>query len=222
MNGKENFYYVFYNGQKTKAMRWSELLLQKFPSYALIWTKGMSGWKPLDQYMREGRSAIDRSKVERYEHFVSAVPVITLFQRIFAAFLDLLMLLTLLYIFRVLFLLVYIPDNASAAFTFLFRLDLQSYLIVLLVIFYFLSGWVYFALFESSRMKATPGKILVQLQVISVTHTHITLAQATIRYWSKILSIIPLFLGFIMILWNPRRQSLHDIFSCSYVVNNNM
>lgn len=220
MKGKENFYYVFSNGQRSKAMRWSELKSKRFPSYALVWTKGMNEWKQLDQFMSKRQSARTPGKIERDEYFVSRVLVLLMFQRMIAALLDLLLLLTILYLFRVLFIFVYTPENSISPFTFLFRFDLQSNLTALVIIFYLLSGWVYFALFESSSIKATPGKLFLQLQVNSATHMQITLAQATIRYWCKFLSFLPFLLGFIMILWNPQKQSLHDFFSDTYVIKN--
>ena len=215
---QEVLYYVFSNGQRSKSMIWSELRSQSFPPYALVWTSGMSGWKQLGQYIGNRRPAMSLRKKEVNESSVSRGLVVSLLQRMAAAMLDLMILLTMLYVFRVLFLMLYAPGSAEASITFLFRLKLQPPLIVLVTTFYLLAAWAYFVLFESSRLKATPGKLLFRLQVVSASCERVSLAQVTIRYWSKLLSILTLLLGFFMILWNPQRQSLHDMFSDTYVI----
>ena len=215
---QEGLYYVFNNGQRSKSMRWSKLQSQSFPPYALVWTRGMSGWKQLGQYIGNRRPPKSRSNIEVYESYGSRTLLISLLHRMVAALLDLLLLLIMLYLFRVLFLLAYASANSDAAFAFLFRFELPSVLKGLIAIFYLLAAWTYFALFESSRLKATPGKLLFRLQVVSASCERVSLAQVTIRYWSKLLSILTLLLGFFMILWNPQRQSLHDMFSDTYVI----
>ena len=68
----------------------------------------------------------------------------------------------------------------------------------------------YFVYFESSAKQATFGKQVVGLQVGRMDGSRISMGQALGRYLGKILSTIILFIGFIMVAWDQKRQSLHD------------
>lgn len=81
-----------------------------------------------------------------------------------------------------------------------------------------LFGWLYFALFESSRFQATPGKLAVGLAVTDLAHERIGFGRASARYFAKILSIVILFFGFFMIGWTKRKQGLHDKLAGTLVV----
>jgi uncharacterized RDD family membrane protein YckC len=80
-------------------------------------------------------------------------------------------------------------------------------------------AWLYFALFESSNLRATLGKMALGIIVVDEEQTRITFLRATARYWSKILSAVILFIGFIMAGFTPKKQALHDIVSKTYLVN---
>lgn len=61
------------------------------------------------------------------------------------------------------------------------------------------------------KLKGTPGKLLLSCVVVDAnTHMRINFAQALIRYFGYIVSMIPLGLGFLWVLWDPRRQGFHD------------
>jgi len=68
----------------------------------------------------------------------------------------------------------------------------------------------YFILLECSGWQGTPGKKLLQLKVADYQGKRITLKQSLIRFFSKILSA-QLLIGYLMILFHPRRQGLHDL-----------
>lgn len=79
--------------------------------------------------------------------------------------------------------------------------------------------WLYFALFESSKLQATPGKLLMDLQVRDLTGVRIGFWQATIRVAAKLISAIPVGLGFVLPLFNDQRRALHDRMAGTVVVN---
>jgi len=81
-----------------------------------------------------------------------------------------------------------------------------------------IAGWLYFALMESSSRQATLGKIIVGIRVCNEQHEKITFQQATIRHFSKYLSILIFFVGFLMILGDVRRQALHDRIARTFVI----
>ncbi|QOD38848.1 RDD family protein [Candidatus Wolbachia massiliensis] len=73
--------------------------------------------------------------------------------------------------------------------------------------------WVKFA--------ATPGKLLLGLRVVDAqTFGKMTLKQATKRFFSFVLSVAPLFLGFIWSNFNNRCQTWHDKIAGTVVVTN--
>lgn len=79
-------------------------------------------------------------------------------------------------------------------------------------------SWLYFSLCESSAWQATPGKKFLQMRVVSLSGKPISFWQATVRYFSKILSRIPMMLGFLMIAFTKKKQALHDKIARSIVV----
>lgn len=80
------------------------------------------------------------------------------------------------------------------------------------------AGWLYFALMESSDRQATPGKMIVGVIVCNDQLGKISFQQATIRHFSKYLSVIIFFVGFLMILGDVRRQSLHDRIARTFIL----
>lgn len=71
-------------------------------------------------------------------------------------------------------------------------------------------GWLYYAGLESSSQMATLGKRLVGIKVTDLEGRQIDFGRATGRHFGKILSAIPLGLGFFMMLSDPRKQTWHD------------
>ncbi len=69
------------------------------------------------------------------------------------------------------------------------------------------------------RFAATPGKLLFGLRVVDAqTFGKMTLRQATKRFFSLILSVAPLFLGFLWSNFNKRCQTWHDKIAGTVVV----
>ncbi|WP_353284225.1 RDD family protein [Wolbachia endosymbiont (group A) of Lasioglossum fulvicorne] len=69
------------------------------------------------------------------------------------------------------------------------------------------------------RFAATPGKLLLGLRVVDAqTFEKMTLKQATKRFFSFILSVAPLFLGFLWSNFNKRCQTWHDKIAGTVVV----
>lgn len=81
-----------------------------------------------------------------------------------------------------------------------------------------LIGWLYYAWLESSKHQATPGKLALGLKVTDEEGNRISFARATGRHFAKILSILTLFIGYIMVAFTKRKQGLHDILASCLVV----
>lgn len=79
-------------------------------------------------------------------------------------------------------------------------------------------NWVYFVYFETSEPQATPGKLLLGLYVTDLKGEPIKFWQSTRRTFSKILSLLPIGLGFVIAGFTRKKQALHDILSKSLVL----
>jgi len=86
-------------------------------------------------------------------------------------------------------------------------------------IFIILLPWIYYAIFESSYLKATPGKIVLGMIVTNVSENKISFGVATIRYFSKFISFAIIGIGFLMVAFTKKEQALHDILAKTVVIN---
>jgi uncharacterized RDD family membrane protein YckC len=89
----------------------------------------------------------------------------------------------------------------------------MAYILVLTI-----GGWLYCAFAESSPHRATIGKRLMGLQVVTADGGRVSFGQATVRHFMKYLSLFSAGVGFIMAVWTKRRQALHDMPSDCIVI----
>jgi uncharacterized RDD family membrane protein YckC len=82
----------------------------------------------------------------------------------------------------------------------------------------FLMYWIYFCLFECSRLQATIGKMAVGIIVIDCRGKRISFARATGRFFAKFLSTLILMIGFFMAAFTAKKQALHDMLADTLVV----
>ena len=78
--------------------------------------------------------------------------------------------------------------------------------------------WLYWSLFESSELQATPGKVALGLRVADLAGTRLTFGRATGRYFAKWLSVLTLFVGYLMAGFTRRKQALHDLVAGTVIV----
>jgi uncharacterized RDD family membrane protein YckC len=79
-------------------------------------------------------------------------------------------------------------------------------------------SWLYCAFTESSSWRATLGKRVLGLQVVTAEGDRLGFGQATVRHFMKFLSLFFLTIGFMMAGWTKRRQALHDMPSDCLVI----
>lgn len=77
---------------------------------------------------------------------------------------------------------------------------------------------LYHALMESSKFQGTIGKIVVGLKVTNINGERISFFAALLRHFGRILSMIPLFAGYFIMVKMARKQTFHDTISRSTVV----
>ncbi|MER3464580.1 MAG: RDD family protein [Chitinophagaceae bacterium] len=79
-------------------------------------------------------------------------------------------------------------------------------------------SWLYAALMESSERGATLGKMAMGLRVTDEHGQRISFGRATGRHFGKMISAIILFIGYLMMLWDDKKQTLHDKLANTLVI----
>ena len=82
-----------------------------------------------------------------------------------------------------------------------------------------LLGWIYYAAMESSATQGTLGKMAVGIKVTDLEGNRIGFGRATGRFFGRMISSIILLIGYIMVAFTEKKQSLHDIMAGCLVVN---
>lgn len=78
--------------------------------------------------------------------------------------------------------------------------------------------WLYYALMESSSSQATVGKLVMGLKVTDLEGGRINFGRATGRFFGRYISGLILLIGYLMMLWDDRNQTLHDKMAGTLVV----
>lgn len=81
-----------------------------------------------------------------------------------------------------------------------------------------LIAWLYSAVLESGEGQATFGKRALGLKVTNATGERISFGQASGRHFGKIISTLIIFIGYLMMIWDGKNQTLHDKMADTYVV----
>ena len=79
------------------------------------------------------------------------------------------------------------------------------------ILIWAVGSWLYCAFMESSSWRATVGKRLLGLEVITGDGGRMSFGRATERHFMKFLSLFCVTIGFLMSAWTARRQALHDM-----------
>jgi uncharacterized RDD family membrane protein YckC len=86
------------------------------------------------------------------------------------------------------------------------------YIMVILV------SWNYFAYQESSVRQGTVGKQAMNIIVTDLEGNRISFDRATKRFVAKILAALPFGAGFLPIIFNEKRQGIHDMLAKTLVL----
>lgn len=86
------------------------------------------------------------------------------------------------------------------------------------IVIWLMIAWVYWAAMESSARQSTVGKSLLGITVTDGEGNRLSFGKATLRYFGKIPSALPIMAGFFMIAFTAKKQALHDLIAGSLVV----
>ena len=79
-------------------------------------------------------------------------------------------------------------------------------------------GAVYIIYFWVNRGGATIGKNVMKIKVVTTEGKPVNYQKAIIRYLGYIVSGLPVFLGFLWVLWDDKKQGFHDKIAGTVVV----
>jgi len=77
---------------------------------------------------------------------------------------------------------------------------------------------VFIIIFTGSKLKGTPGKIICNIQVVNTDMTQISMVKSIGRFFALLLSVLTLFVGFMIAGWNAEKRALHDMICSTRVV----
>ena len=83
---------------------------------------------------------------------------------------------------------------------------------------FILISWLYFALFESSKLQATVGKLFQGIVITDLKNNKISFLRSSIRFFATGLSDASLFLGHLIIPLTKYKQALHDMLTNTLVL----
>lgn len=82
-----------------------------------------------------------------------------------------------------------------------------------------LIGWLYSTVMESSRFLGTLGKKLLRLQVVDLDGERLSLPRSAARSTAKLLSALNLCAGYLVAVFTPRKQAVHDLLASTLVLD---
>ena len=186
----------------------------KLDTDVLVWAEGMQGWEVATTVVGliqngTGIESIAASSLEilRYAGF---------WKRFAAVIIDGIILQILSTI---------LTHIAGAFFVSIFsavgmdEVEVQVVNFLLIVVVYIAFDCLYYTGMESSPKQATLGKMALGIKVTDMDGQRISFVRANVRYWGKIVSMLPLGIGFMMAGFTAQKQALHDILAGTLVVN---
>ncbi len=78
--------------------------------------------------------------------------------------------------------------------------------------------WLYAALMQSSSKQGTLGQLALGLKVTDLQGRRISFARATGRYFATLITGLTLTIGYLVMLFTEKRQTLHDLIAGTLVV----
>ncbi len=196
---EEALYTVVKDGKPTGPYHFDELKTLNIKPSTFIKKRGMDDYK-------EAHELVELREFFGFSYQQVAPQYFASFdQRLVAHLIDYLVLLA---GYIVIMLLLYLVLSQNA-----FRLAL-----IIGLIFLPLAKLIYGSIVEASSKQATIGKRLMDIKVTDTQGYQLTLANSFGRNFGKVISILPLFFGYLYLFLNKRQQCFHDSIADTLVV----
>lgn len=130
----------------------------------------------------------------RFEAFVIDLVILSIVQLVSSAFIQ-----TILRFFKLTGLIGRIQaflDNSTL------NIAIGSSVFALFVIGYFVFFW--------TLVGFTPGKAILGIKVMRMNGAKLSFGRSLLRFFCYWISALPIFLGFLWVLWDPKRRAWHD------------
>ncbi|MEC0330038.1 RDD family protein [Paenibacillus macerans] len=85
-----------------------------------------------------------------------------------------------------------------------------------------LAVWLYYAIMESSKLQGTLGKMALGIIVVNERYERVSFWRASGRFWSRMVSLLTIYIGYVMAGFTKKKQALHDKIARTYVVDKRM
>ncbi|MFD1174116.1 RDD family protein [Oceanobacillus picturae] len=76
-------------------------------------------------------------------------------------------------------------------------------------------------IFTASKFMGSPGKLACRIKVVNVDGSKISMLKSIGRFFSYVISALPLLIGFMIAGWNEEKKALHDMICKTRVVYRN-
>ncbi|WP_113654069.1 RDD family protein [Pedobacter namyangjuensis] len=164
----------------------------------------------MDDY-KEAHEIAELRELFGFKHQKTAPQYFASFdQRLLASVIDYFALLV-IYVIVVLFIYVFVSEK-------MFRIGTALGLLLLIPV----AKTVYSIIAEASEKQATLGKRLLNIKVTDNVGDRITIGLSIARNLSKILSTLPVFIGYLLCFTNKKQQCLHDSLVGTLVVKDRL
>lgn len=85
-------------------------------------------------------------------------------------------------------------------------------------IFMFVYSVIFIVIFTASKLKASPGKLILGIQVLTLDNKQIGIGRSIGRYFAYIISTFTFMVGYIMAGFTKDKKALHDLICGTRVV----
>jgi uncharacterized RDD family membrane protein YckC len=75
-----------------------------------------------------------------------------------------------------------------------------------------------YEVFFVGRFGGTPGKLLLRMRIVRADFSRLTYGRAAIRFFGRMLTELTMYIGYIMVGFDPQRRALHDYVADTRVI----
>ncbi|WP_311082930.1 RDD family protein [Paenibacillus polymyxa] len=119
--------------------------------------------------------------------------------------------------------LVFLIGGGVSSILFLLGIGETSFVHVLALlwplILWLMVPWMYCVLWETSKVRATPGKLVLSLIVVDKEGKRLEFWHASGRYWIKAITFTFIHIIYIVVAFTPKKQGVHDLCTNTFVVH---
>ncbi|MBV8388215.1 MAG: RDD family protein [Mucilaginibacter sp.] len=203
-----NTYYLIENGQQTGPFSHHELMDRGLHAEELVLSPITNQWESAAA-MFEFADYFESQGI----YYPTPAILANFWWRVLAYIIDYMIYYILIFLFGVVLGLISVyTGNHWFDSGFDYDTNLGLKLISVLVFFF------YHATFESSRLQGSIGKVVCRLKVVNAAGERISFGTALARNFAKILSSLLCGLGFLMVLWNDKKQAWHDQLAKTFII----